>query len=78
MSAVELVKDRETKQPATEATSAIVEQCKENGVLLATAGLDHNVIRFLNSPGNNGGGNYKRHLMFLKMSLLRFRGRDSA
>jgi len=49
MFAVEFVKNRETKQPATEATSTIVERCKENGVLLATAGLNHNVIRFLNS-----------------------------
>lgn len=49
MSAVEFVRNRETKQPATEATSKIVKQCKMNGVLLATAGLNHNVIRFLNS-----------------------------
>ena len=50
MVGVEFVKDRETKEPAPEATSEIVEKCKKNGVLFATSGIHGNVIRFLNSP----------------------------
>jgi 4-aminobutyrate aminotransferase/(S)-3-amino-2-methylpropionate transaminase len=49
MVAVEFVKDRETKEPATEETSAIVKECMKNGVAIASAGVYGNVIRFLNS-----------------------------
>ena len=49
MVAVEFVKDRETKEPATEETSAIVKECMKNGVAIASAGVHGNVIRFLNS-----------------------------
>ncbi len=50
MVGVELIKDRENREPAPEATSEIIETCKKNGVLYASAGIHHNVIRFLNSP----------------------------
>src|SRR5690625_3818138 len=47
MVAVELVEDRETKQPSKEKTSAIKKYANDNGLLLLSAGLKGNVIRFL-------------------------------
>ena len=47
MMALEFVKDRETKEPATEETTAIVKECLNNGVIPASAGLNGNAIRFL-------------------------------
>jgi 4-aminobutyrate aminotransferase/(S)-3-amino-2-methylpropionate transaminase len=47
MVAVELVKDRITKEPATEDTEKIVQYCIQNGVLIPTAGINKNVLRIL-------------------------------
>ena len=47
MIAVELVRDRETKEPATEETGAIRKKCLENGLVLMSAGVWHNIIRFM-------------------------------
>lgn len=47
MQAIELVKDQKTKEPATEATKAIVKRCHENGLIIITAGIFSNVIRLL-------------------------------
>lgn len=47
MVAIELVKDRTTKEPYKEAASAIAKFANENGLLLLTAGIKGNVIRFL-------------------------------
>lgn len=47
MVAVELVTDRTTKAPNKEATAAIAKFANENGLLLLTAGIKGNVIRFL-------------------------------
>jgi len=47
MIAVELVRDRTTKEPAKEATQRIVRSACERGVLLIAAGTFGNVIRFL-------------------------------
>lgn len=47
MMAMEFVKDRETKEPASEETSKIIKECLRNGLLLAGAGINHNVIRML-------------------------------
>jgi 4-aminobutyrate aminotransferase/(S)-3-amino-2-methylpropionate transaminase len=47
MRAVELVKDRETKEPAKEATTALTEACYRRGLLTITAGTYGNVIRTL-------------------------------
>ena len=47
MMAIELVKDRETKEPATEETAQIVQECVKNGVLIAGAGINKNVLRML-------------------------------
>ena len=47
MLAVELVKDRASKEPAPEAAKALVKHCYENGVVVLTAGSYGNCLRFL-------------------------------
>ncbi len=47
MVAIELVKDRTSKEPASEETMAVIKDCLANGVLIAKAGLLGNVIRML-------------------------------
>lgn len=47
MDAIELVKDRNTKEPAAELTESVVNSALEKGLILPTAGLHNNVIRLL-------------------------------
>jgi 4-aminobutyrate aminotransferase/(S)-3-amino-2-methylpropionate transaminase len=47
MLAMELVKDRETKIPATEETKSLIGRCWERGLALITCGSHSNVIRTL-------------------------------
>ncbi len=47
MMAMELVKDRKTKEPAKDFTLALVKRCVEAGVILIYAGTHSNVLRFL-------------------------------
>jgi 4-aminobutyrate aminotransferase/(S)-3-amino-2-methylpropionate transaminase len=47
MMAIELVKDQKTKEPATQETSLIVQECIKNGVFIATAGIKKNLLRML-------------------------------
>lgn len=47
MNAMELVKDRETKEPAKEEAAAVSKYCVENGVIVIGAGIFGNVIRTL-------------------------------
>jgi 4-aminobutyrate aminotransferase / (S)-3-amino-2-methylpropionate transaminase / 5-aminovalerate transaminase len=47
MMALELVTDRETKQPAKEATSRVVAEAARRGVLTLKAGIHDNVVRIL-------------------------------
>jgi 4-aminobutyrate aminotransferase/(S)-3-amino-2-methylpropionate transaminase len=47
MMAIELVKDQKTKEPATQETSLIVQECIKNGVFIATAGINKNLLRML-------------------------------
>ncbi|MDW8141428.1 MAG: aminotransferase class III-fold pyridoxal phosphate-dependent enzyme, partial [Candidatus Bipolaricaulota bacterium] len=47
MIAIELVKDRQTKEPASDETLAVIQECLAQGVLIAKAGLYGNVIRML-------------------------------
>jgi len=53
MQGLELVKDRATKEPATEATGQVMERAKENGLLIGKGGLYGNVLRL--SPMLNIG-----------------------
>ncbi len=45
MQALELVKDRKTKEPASEAALAVLEETKRRGVLVGKGGLYGNVVR---------------------------------
>ena len=45
MQAIELVKDRKTKEPAPEATAKVFEETKKRGVLIGKGGVYGNVIR---------------------------------
>lgn len=47
MIGIEFVKDKESKEPAAELTSAIIQECAANGLLVEGAGTYNNVIRFL-------------------------------
>lgn len=47
MVGIEFVKDEKTKEPAPELTSAIINECASNGLLVEGAGTYNNVIRFL-------------------------------
>jgi 4-aminobutyrate aminotransferase/(S)-3-amino-2-methylpropionate transaminase len=47
MRAIELLKDRKTREPATRETARIVEECLKNGVFIPTAGINKNILRML-------------------------------
>jgi len=47
MIAIKLVKDRKTKEPATQETAQIVQECLKNGVFVPTAGINKNLLRML-------------------------------
>ncbi|MFI1926929.1 MULTISPECIES: 4-aminobutyrate--2-oxoglutarate transaminase [unclassified Streptomyces] len=47
MIAIELVKDRTTKEPNPEATGALAKACHQEGLLVLTCGTYGNVLRFL-------------------------------
>lgn len=47
MVGMEIVKDRQTKEPAPEITKAVQKEALQRGLIFATAGLNGNVIRFL-------------------------------
>ena len=47
MLALELVNDRETKEPAADKTKALVEYCLDKGLILLSCGTYSNVIRNL-------------------------------
>ncbi|MBP0456182.1 4-aminobutyrate--2-oxoglutarate transaminase [Streptomyces montanisoli] len=47
MIAIELVKDRATKEPATETAAALAKACHQEGLLVLTCGTYGNVLRFL-------------------------------
>jgi 4-aminobutyrate aminotransferase / (S)-3-amino-2-methylpropionate transaminase / 5-aminovalerate transaminase len=47
MRALELVKNRQTKEPAPEAAKNIIKRCHENGLIIITSGIFSNVIRLL-------------------------------
>ncbi len=56
MQGIELVKDRETKEPAADAVLKVFEETKRRGVLIGKGGLYGNVIRtgmMLNSTKDN-------------------------
>jgi 4-aminobutyrate aminotransferase-like enzyme len=51
MQALELVKDRQTKEPASQETTQVMERARDNGLLIGKGGMFGNVIRM--SPPMN-------------------------
>ncbi len=47
MLAMELVRDRVSKEPAGEATRQLTKLCYEKGLIILSCGAHHNVVRFL-------------------------------
>lgn len=47
MIGIEFVKDKQTKEPAPQLTSAIIQECAQHGLMVEGAGTYNNVIRFL-------------------------------
>ena len=47
MIGIEFVKDRTTKEPDAALTSSIIQECAQHGLLVESAGIYGNVIRFL-------------------------------
>lgn len=47
MVAVEIVDNRQNKRPNKEKTNQILKYANEHGLLLLSAGIDGNIIRFL-------------------------------
>ena len=47
MQGMEMVRDRESKEPAAEETKALVKHCYENGLIVLSCGNYSNVIRML-------------------------------
>jgi 4-aminobutyrate aminotransferase/(S)-3-amino-2-methylpropionate transaminase len=70
MIGIELVKDRQTKEPAKELTGKVVKYCLEQGVMLISAGIFSNVIRLL-IPLVVTDEQLDRGLTVLEQSILR-------
>jgi alanine-glyoxylate transaminase / (R)-3-amino-2-methylpropionate-pyruvate transaminase len=47
MMAIELVTDRKTKAPASEATAAIFERTRDNGLVMSKSGANRNILRMV-------------------------------
>ena len=45
MLGIELVRDQNTKEPATKEMLQVMEHCREKGLLIGKGGLDNNVVR---------------------------------
>lgn len=73
MRALELVKDRKTKEPAADEAKAIVKRCHEKGLIIITAGIFGNVIRFL-MPVNISDEELNRGLDILEEALAEEQG----
>lgn len=47
MQAIELVTDRKSRAPATEATAAVFERTREAGIVVSKSGANRNILRFV-------------------------------
>ena len=73
MIGLELVKDRQTKEPAPEATNQLLEIARENGLLIGKGGLYGNVVRI--SPMLNiGKADVDEAVRILDKSFSEIRG----
>lgn len=68
MQAIELVKDRATKEPAPEATNQFMEECRKRGLLVGKGGFFGNVIR-TSPPLNIGKSDVDEAIRMMDQSL---------
>jgi 4-aminobutyrate aminotransferase len=68
MQAIELVEDRESKQPAAAAVAAVMEAARENRILIGKGGLYGNVIR-ITPPLNISKSDVDEFILRLDASL---------
>ena len=47
MLAIEMVKDRKTKEPDADITAAVFENCREQGLILSKSGPHRSVLRMV-------------------------------
>src|ERR1700683_96008 len=73
MQGLELVKDRQTKEPAPEATAQLLERARANGLLIGKGGLYANVIR-LSPMLNIGKADVEEAIKLLDKSFSEVRG----
>ncbi len=73
MRAIELVKDRVTKEPAPDMAKAVAKRCHERGLIILTAGIFSNVIRLL-MPVNIPKDQLDRGLDILEDALAEEQG----
>ncbi len=72
MQAIELVKDRQTKEPAPEAAGQLLERARDNGLLIGKGGLYGNVIRMA-PPMNISKADVDEGIRLLDKSLSEVR-----
>jgi 4-aminobutyrate aminotransferase-like enzyme len=77
MVAMELVKDRKTKEPDAALTSAVVAQAEQRGLILLSCGTSANVVRLL-SPLTIPDAVLEEGLNILSEALRAAYGRESA
>jgi 4-aminobutyrate aminotransferase-like enzyme len=77
MQALELVKDRSTKEPAPQETTAFMEECRQRGLLVGKGGLYGNVIR-TSPPLNIGKGDVDAAIRVMDEALLAVRSPAAA
>jgi 4-aminobutyrate aminotransferase-like enzyme len=68
MQAIELVKDRKTKEPAAAETAQVLEAARENRLLIGKGGMYGNVIR-ISPPMNIAKSDVDQFVMLLDKSL---------
>ncbi|MGH9444358.1 MAG: aspartate aminotransferase family protein [Terriglobia bacterium] len=68
MQGLELVKNRKTKEPAPQETNAVMEHCKNNGLLIGKGGLYANVLR-ISPPLNADKAEVDEAIRILDKSL---------
>ncbi|MGH9328597.1 MAG: aspartate aminotransferase family protein, partial [Terriglobia bacterium] len=68
MQGMELVKNRKTKEPAPQETNAVMEHCKNDGLLIGKGGLYANVLR-ISPPLNVGKADVDDAIRILDKSL---------
>ena len=56
MQGIELVKDRQTKEPAPQAAAAVMEAAKDRGLIIGKGGLFGNVLRISPAAERHRGG----------------------